>query len=128
MYEDKRGWFQNIRSAVKDMTLDEKRLDKQYLVIKYLLLDQRMTVILQALIDCEVFGFVIVNENFTCQYNFLLFEPKFSHSLEGINGRQIEYGDIKQITRLTYNIGNHSENLLALITKLRHSSLMLGIS
>lgn len=104
--------------AVKDMTLDEKRLDEQHLVVESSLLDQETTICPHALVDCWASMFAFVDENLFRQHNFLLFKLKILHFLEVIERSPIESGDITQITRITYNIRNLSEILLPFVAKL----------
>lgn len=86
--------FRILGLVLKDMTLDKKRLGGQHLVVKCLLLDQEKAISSPALIDCGATEFAFVIENFACLHKFPLLNLKISCSLEVIDGRLIESGDI----------------------------------
>lgn len=84
--------------VVKDMALDEKTLDGQHIVAKYLLLDQKTTIISLGLINCGASGHVFIVENFARQKHFLLFKLKISYCLEVIDEKLMASVNETQIT------------------------------
>lgn len=76
------------------MALDEKSLNGQHLEVKCSLLDEDTAITLKALIDYEASKFAFVDKNFACQHNNSVFKLKINSSLEVIDGRPIESGDI----------------------------------
>jgi len=79
------------------------------------------------IIDTGATGFVFIDENFVCQQNFPQYRLNPPQDLEVINGRPIESGQITHLTKISYQIQDHTETLPAFITKLGHFSLVLGI-
>jgi len=80
-----------------------------------------------AIIDTGATGFVFIDENFVCQQNFPQYRLNPPQDLEVINGRPIESGQITYLTKISYQIQDHTETLPAFITKLGHFLLVLGI-
>lgn len=113
---------------VKDMTLDEKKLDGQHLLVKCSLLSEKTTIRSQVMIDCRSSRFDFIDEVFAPQHNIPLFNLKIPRSLKLIDGRTIESGVITWITRIPCNIWNHLENLPAFVTKLGHYPLVLRVT
>lgn len=113
--------------TVKNMELDEKQLDKQYLIVKYSFFDQKPTVVSQALIGCRVSGFAFVDENFVCQHKFPFSWLKVYLSLEVIDREPIETGDITLISYIICSTRIYSKNLHEFVANFEHNPLVLSI-
>ena len=80
-----------------------------------------------ALVDCGAPGYPFIDEDFVHHHNLPLYLLKTPQSLEVIDGRPIESGDVIHLTKLTKTIDKHTETLPFFIKKLSHYPIVLGI-
>jgi hypothetical protein len=80
-----------------------------------------------ALVDCGATGKSFIDENFARQHQWDLIPLHEPRVLEVIDGRRISSGTITHVVKLPFSIGDHSEELIAFVTKLGHYPLVLGI-
>jgi len=79
------------------------------------------------MIDTGTTGFAFIDENFVRQHNFPRYRLNPPRDLEVIDERPIESGQITHLTKISFQIQDHTEMLPAFITKLGHFSLVLRI-
>ena len=79
------------------------------------------------LTDTGATGFAFIDENFVRQHKFPRYRLNPPRDLGVIDGRPIESGQITHLTKISCQMQDHTEMLLAFITKLGHFSLVLGI-
>lgn len=113
---------------VKDVVLDQRKLNSQHFIVKCSLLDQKTNKNSETLIDYGASRFDFVNENFGRKHNFPVFGLKISHSLILFNRLLIESIDITYFTRIVCSISHYSVILSVSLTRLGHYPLVLGIS
>src|SRR5258706_1172598 len=113
--------------SVSDVELNENSLDGKHLVVKSSVAFGDSVVSTHSLIDCGASGFSFVDEEFARQHSLPLTPLSKPRSLEVIDGRPIESGDITHTTTVTFTIGEHREQLPMFVTKLGHYPIVLGI-
>ena len=102
-------------------------MEGNHLVISCNLIDGINRIRTHALVDCGATGYAFIDESFTRHHNLPLFPLKTPRSLEVIDGRPIESGDITHMTRLRLDIDQHTEEIPMFVTKLGHYPIVLGI-
>ena len=70
---------------------------------------------------------MFIKKSYIYYYNLPLFPLKTPRSLEVIDGRPIESGDITHMTRLRLDIDQHTEEIPMFVTKLGHYPIVIGI-
>lgn len=86
-------------------------MDSEHHGVKWLLCDIEIVV----LIECSVFGFAFINENFIRQDNFPLHKLKVLRMVEVINGSLIESKDIELLEKLRFTIQDNSREVSAFV-------------
>ena len=102
-------------------------MEGSHLVVICILKDSNFQLPTHALVDCGATGYAFIDEDFARHYNLPLYCLKTPRSLEFIDGRPIESGDVTHLTKLTMTVDKHTETLLLFVTKLGHHPIVLGI-
>ena len=80
-----------------------------------------------ALVDCGATGYAFIDEDFARQQNIPLTKLKTPRTLEVIDGRPVESGEVTYIAKTHMRIGTHHEEILMFVTKLGHYPVVLGL-
>ena len=107
--------------------IPENRLEGSHFVINCSIIDYYQKLATHALVDCGASGFSFIDNEFVRQHNCPLFKLSEPRRLDIIDGRPIDSGDITHISKISLNIGGHTEYLSAFVTKLEYYPLVLGI-
>jgi hypothetical protein len=102
-------------------------MDEGHFVAKCYFSNKDIKIETCALVDTGATGLAFVNEEFVSQHNLPRYQLRMPRTLEVIDGRTIESGEIREYIRLKLNVGGHEEEISAFITKLGHYSTVLGI-
>jgi len=113
--------------CVQSNVLGEDVLDGNHIVISVELKDGPSSLPTHALVDCGATGYAFVDEEFARDHNLPLHKLKNPRSLEVIDGRPVESGNITHLMKIEMNINNHREIIPIFITKLGHYPIVLGL-
>ena len=102
-------------------------MEGNHLVVTCILEDSNTKIPTHALVDCGATGYAFIDEDFVRHHQLPLFRLKTARSLEVIDGRPIESGDVTHLTKLSMTIDKHTETLPLFVTKLGHYPIVLGI-
>lgn len=106
------------------MTLYESQSDGTHKVITVTLDNYIET---EPLIDFGARRFTFIDKNFVVSHNLSRYKLKILRTVEMIDERELEDGDIEHLIRLSYRINNHWEEHPIIGTRLGHNLLVLGI-
>jgi hypothetical protein len=113
--------------SVQSAEIKESSMERKYFVVKCSLKVGNKTIYNHALIDCGATGIPFIDKEFVRHHQLKEKELKESRELEVIDGRPIESGTITSMAKLDSGIQGHQEKLLALVTKLGHYPIVLGL-
>ena len=102
-------------------------MEGSYLVVTCILKDSNFQLPTHAQVDCGATGYAFIDRDFAHHHNLLLYCLKTPRSLEVIDTRTIESGNVTHMTKLTMTIDKHTETLPLFVTKLGHYPIVLGI-
>ena len=97
------------------------------MVVTCILEDSNFQLPTHSLVDCGATGYAFIDEDFARHNNLPLYRLKTPRSLEVIDGRPIESGELTHLTKHTITIDKHTETLPLFVTKLGHYPIVLGI-
>jgi predicted aspartyl protease len=104
-----------------------ERLDGEHLVVNCTIDDQGRQTCSHTLIDSGATGYAFIDEEFAISRGLPLYRLKEPRTLEVIDGRPIESGEVTAITKVKMIIHKHVEEIPMLVTKLGHYPVVLGI-
>jgi len=107
--------------------VEECELEGEHLFVAATLHNGDHSIQTPAMLDTGATGFAFIDENFVRQHKFPRYRLNPPRDLEVIDRRPIESGQITHLTKISYQIQDHTEMLPAFITKLGHFLLVLGI-
>jgi predicted aspartyl protease len=102
-------------------------MESKHLVVKCSLKIGDKVVDTHALIDCGATGIAFIDKDFVRHHQLEEKKLKESRELEVIDGRPIESGTITTMAKLKLGIRGHQKQLPALVTKLGHYPIVLGL-
>jgi predicted aspartyl protease len=108
-------------------TLKEEDMEGNHFVAKCNLLNKTNTIETCALVDTGATGYAFANEEFVSQHNIPRYQLRSPRTLEVIDGRTIESGEIREYIKIPMDMGGHKEEVCAFITQLGQYSMVLGI-
>jgi hypothetical protein len=112
---------------LQDVKVQEVSLDGKHLVIACTIYVNEKPIQTYALIDCGATGIAFIDESFASHHQVPFEKLLIPRSLEVIDGRPIESGDITHLARAKMEIEGHREDLPMFVTKLGHYPIVLGI-
>jgi len=113
--------------SLQSNVLEEDRMDGNHIVISVELNDG-IPLPTHTLVECGATGYAFIDEEFARDHNLSLFKLKQPHSLEVIDDRPVESGNITHLMKMEMNINNHRETILMFITKLGYYPIVLGLT
>ena len=107
--------------------VEKDAMEDSHLVVTCILKDSNLQLRTHALVDCRATGYVFIDEDYLRHHNIPLYRLKTPRSLEVIDARPIECGDVTHLSKLTITIDKHTETLPLFVTNIGHYSIVLGI-
>ena len=80
--------------------VEENAIVGSHLVVTCILKDSNFQLPTHALVDCDATGYAFIDEDFARHHNLSLYRLKTPRSLEVIDGRPIESGNVTHLTKL----------------------------
>jgi hypothetical protein len=102
-------------------------LDRNYLIVLYILSNYDLRIDIHTLIDYGCTGYSFMNDEFTRQHNFPCYQLKTPKTIEVIHRWPISSGDITKYIYIDCTISNYHEKLVTYVASISHYPLILRI-